>query len=286
MASFFYCGRLSSAQLDCWQAPKQRPIIDQRPIEQTAFQREIKDLVTMDINPSLQILGWYVKAHVSDKGIRQKSTKRVNSFIACSAFCPGPWPQGLWETMAFIHINRHDGTPRHAWCVYKSSGKTHKNRNACIDASSIGRPNKNFAGLYTASDANWLIQWPWVPLSWFRNISWKGQQWLTKGWWRTDWKFSGSEWPPCEVGFRWLINDGAIPIQWHCIFVDLIFKLYFSYKLGLVHCWLLPVFVKLTNEVVAIVDLWLKVPPVTGRSRLGKCVKETGYFFRSFFSNS
>ena len=59
--SFFYCGRLSSAQLDRWQAPKQRPIIDQRPVEQTAFQREIKDLVTMDINPSLQILGWYVK---------------------------------------------------------------------------------------------------------------------------------------------------------------------------------------------------------------------------------
>ena len=33
----FYCGRLSSAQLDCWQAPKQRPIIDQRPVEQMAF---------------------------------------------------------------------------------------------------------------------------------------------------------------------------------------------------------------------------------------------------------
>ena len=30
-------------------------------VEQTAFQREIKDLMTMDINPSLQILGWYVK---------------------------------------------------------------------------------------------------------------------------------------------------------------------------------------------------------------------------------
>ena len=61
MALFFYCARFSSAQLDRWQAPKQRPIIDQRPVEQMAFQREIKDLVTMDINPSLQILGWYVK---------------------------------------------------------------------------------------------------------------------------------------------------------------------------------------------------------------------------------
>ena len=55
MASFFYYGRLSSAQLDRW------PIIDQRPVEQTAYKREIKGLATIDINPSLQFLGWYVK---------------------------------------------------------------------------------------------------------------------------------------------------------------------------------------------------------------------------------
>ena len=61
MASFLYYGRLSSAQLDRWQALMQRPMIDQHPVEQTAFPREVKDLVTMDINPSLQILGWYVK---------------------------------------------------------------------------------------------------------------------------------------------------------------------------------------------------------------------------------
>ena len=38
MASFFYCSRLSSAQ-----APKQRPIIDPHPVEQTAYRRDIKD---------------------------------------------------------------------------------------------------------------------------------------------------------------------------------------------------------------------------------------------------
>ena len=72
---------------------------------------------------------------------------------------------------------------------------------------------------------------------------------------------------------KWWCN----PIQWHCIFVDLLFKLYFSYKMGWVRCWL-PL-------VVAIVDLWLKVPPVTGWSRLGKCVKETVSSFFSFFLN-
>ena len=43
MAIFFYCGRLSSAQLDRWQAPKQRPIIDPHPVEQTAYRRDVKD---------------------------------------------------------------------------------------------------------------------------------------------------------------------------------------------------------------------------------------------------
>ena len=48
----FYWGRLSSTQLDHWQASKQRPIIDQLQVEQTSK--------TMDINPSLQICGWNV----------------------------------------------------------------------------------------------------------------------------------------------------------------------------------------------------------------------------------
>ena len=42
MASFFYYGRLSSAHLDRWEAPMQQPIIDQRPVEQTAYRREIE----------------------------------------------------------------------------------------------------------------------------------------------------------------------------------------------------------------------------------------------------
>ena len=43
MASFFYCGRLSSAQLVPLQAPKHWPIIGLHRVEQTAFRRDIKD---------------------------------------------------------------------------------------------------------------------------------------------------------------------------------------------------------------------------------------------------
>ena len=133
---FFHYGRLSSVQLDRWQAPTQWPIIDLCPVEQTAFQREIKDLVTMDINPSLQILGWYVKGHRSwIKGLGKNPQKGVNSFIACSAFYPGPPNSDLrdsekrWRVYTSITM-----MARHAWRVYKSSGKNKQNRNACIDA--------------------------------------------------------------------------------------------------------------------------------------------------------
>ena len=40
---FFYCGRLSSAQLARWQAPKQRPIIDPHPVVQMAYRTDVKD---------------------------------------------------------------------------------------------------------------------------------------------------------------------------------------------------------------------------------------------------
>ena len=43
MASFFYCGRISSTQLDRWQGPKQRPIINHHLVEQMAYRRDVKD---------------------------------------------------------------------------------------------------------------------------------------------------------------------------------------------------------------------------------------------------
>ena len=42
MASFFYCGRLSSVQFDRWQAPINGLHIDQRLVEKTAYRTEIK----------------------------------------------------------------------------------------------------------------------------------------------------------------------------------------------------------------------------------------------------
>ena len=44
MSGFFYCDRLSSAQLVLLQAPKYRPIIDPYLVEQTAYRRDINDI--------------------------------------------------------------------------------------------------------------------------------------------------------------------------------------------------------------------------------------------------
>ena len=54
----FYCGRLSSTQLVLLQAPKQQPIIDRT---RSNRQHTGETSKTIDINPSLQIRGWYVK---------------------------------------------------------------------------------------------------------------------------------------------------------------------------------------------------------------------------------
>ena len=68
MASFFYCGRLSSAQLLPLQAPKHRPIIGPHPVEQVAFRRDIKDNGYKSVFTNL----WLERQRL---GIRQKFTK-------------------------------------------------------------------------------------------------------------------------------------------------------------------------------------------------------------------
>ena len=69
----------------------------------------MKGLVTMDINPLAGGTGGsgsgMSKEQILDKGIRQKSTKRVNSFIVCKLQCilsgaTEPWK--LWETACLL----------------------------------------------------------------------------------------------------------------------------------------------------------------------------------------
>ena len=120
----------------------------------SAFQREIKDLVTMDINPSLQFLAGTSKAQLLDKGIRQKSTKRVNSFIACSALCTGPPNRDPRDSEKLWRVYTSIAMMAPVACLQVFWQNTQKSEWVCR-RSPIGRPNKNLR-VYTASDANWL----------------------------------------------------------------------------------------------------------------------------------
>ena len=65
------------------------------------------------------------------KGL-SKNPQRVNSFVACSAFCPGPPnrdprdSEKRWRVYTSIAM-----MARHGWRVDTALGKTHKKRNAC-----------------------------------------------------------------------------------------------------------------------------------------------------------
>ena len=75
------------------------------------------------------------KEQVLDKGIRKKIHKRVNSFIAGSAFCPGLPNHEPMDSEKRLRVYKSSATiARHAWRVDKAPAKTHKNRNAHLDA--------------------------------------------------------------------------------------------------------------------------------------------------------
>ena len=148
MASFFYYGHLSSASI--LQAPTQRPIIDQCPVKQTAYRREIKD----NGYKSIFTISWLVRQRNRSwiKGLG-KNPKRVSSFIACSAFCPGPPNRDPMDSEKLLRVYKSSATmARHSWRVDKAPAKKSK----CVLRSSPIRCSQNKLRVYTASDANWL----------------------------------------------------------------------------------------------------------------------------------
>ena len=168
MASFFYCGRLSAAQLDRWQAPKQWPIIDQRRVEQTAFQREIKDLVTMDLNP------WLVRQRHRSwiKGLVKNPQKESTRSLIAVPFVRGHLT--VTPGMDCICVNCHDGMP-HVACLQVFRQNTQKSE--CVyRRSPIGPSQQNFAGLYGIRCKNAKI----LPID--NRMTFKHAFWFLRGW--------------------------------------------------------------------------------------------------------
>ena len=89
------------------------------------------------------------KEHVLDiKGIRQKYTKRVNSFIVCSALCQGPPNCDPMDSEKQLRVYMSDSTmARHMWRVDKAPGHTRRNQNACLKVLRLSM-GKMFACTY------------------------------------------------------------------------------------------------------------------------------------------
>ena len=86
----------------------------------------------MDIVRLYKSLARLTKKQVFDKGIRQKSTKRVNSFIVCGAICLEPLHRGRHDSEKGWRVYTSSRSMTcHEWRVDKSSDKTRKNLNAC-----------------------------------------------------------------------------------------------------------------------------------------------------------
>ena len=101
-----YCGRLCFAQLVPLQAPKQRPIIDPHPVEQTAYRRDIKE----NGYKSIFTNSWLVRQRNRSriKGLGKKSSDLIHWWQCLLSGVPNRVPLGLRETLACIHVIPHN----------------------------------------------------------------------------------------------------------------------------------------------------------------------------------
>ena len=129
MASFFYYGRLSSAQLDRWQAPTQQPIINQHPVEQTAYRREIKDYGYKSVFTNSWLVCQRNRSWIKRLGKNPQKSELVHRWQCLLSGATEPCTHGLQETIACIQAPRW-----HGMRVDKAPAKTHKNQNARLDA--------------------------------------------------------------------------------------------------------------------------------------------------------
>ena len=129
MASFFYCGRLSSTQLVPLQAPKHRPIISPHPVEQTAVpERHQRQWI---INPSLQICACNFNTKEWTHSLTAVPFVRVAPKRVPS---DSEKHRRVYTSSNICHS--------HEWRADTFSGKTLKKRNACSDVRRLAVQNR------------------------------------------------------------------------------------------------------------------------------------------------
>ena len=108
---FIYYGRLSSAQLDRWQAPTQQPSINHRPVDQMAYRREIKDNGYTSVFTNSWLVRQRNRSWIKGLGKNPPKSELVHCWQCLFSGATEPWPHGLRETLACIHVSPHNDTP-------------------------------------------------------------------------------------------------------------------------------------------------------------------------------
>ena len=108
MASLFYCGRLSSAQLVPLQAPKQRPIIDPHLVDQTAYRRDIKDNGYKSVFTNSWLVHQRNRSWINGLGKNPQKSELIHRRQCLLSGATEPCPLGLRETLACIHVIPHN----------------------------------------------------------------------------------------------------------------------------------------------------------------------------------
>ena len=84
---------------------------------------------------SVFTISWPVRQRNSPwiKGLGKNQQKEWNSFIVCSAFCPGPPNRDPMDSEKQLRVYMSVRTmARHVWHVDKAPGHPRRNRNACL----------------------------------------------------------------------------------------------------------------------------------------------------------
>ena len=116
-----------SAQSDRWQSLTQRPIIDQHPVEQTAYRREIEDNGYKSVFTNSWLVRQRNRSWIKGLGKSPQKSELVHCWQCLLSGATKPWPHGLRETIVCMALKSSVTMARHLWRVDKAPAKTHKN---------------------------------------------------------------------------------------------------------------------------------------------------------------
>ena len=88
----------------------QLPIIDQHPVEQTAYRRDIKDNGYKSVFTNSWLVHQRDRCWIKGLGKNPQKSELIHCWQCLLSRATEPCPHGFRKTIACIQVKRHDGT--------------------------------------------------------------------------------------------------------------------------------------------------------------------------------